>query len=1238
MKDWEEQQISVFKKWCNSYLKQRKLQINDIRYDLKDGIMLINLAEIISNKSIGSKYHKTPKLKVHMLENTSLFIGFIKEVLGVKLVGIGSEDIVEGNVKLTLGLLWSFISKVQLDFLDSDVSNSQRMLLDWCKECAKTIPGVKIDDFSKSWRNGMPFLAIIKHYLPSLFEDENIKIKPDTSTNLALNLLENIGISVFLDQNDIECDKPDDKCIITQVSEMYGFFTNPDKIKHALDKYMRASDISASLSNMIEDSNGDLKENLISLKEGIRALKGQNLSFCEVCEILFKCIEKMFVFCKKSDNNYSELYKYFQDVSKNKDDLEQSLNKSEISKATMKENYEREIESMKQQIEQLSIKNNNELKKAQDDQLNSVLEQHKSQIEHLEKTYQTTIDDMKAKQKENLKKIKRIAREDIDYQVKVLKDYHEQQLDSFRKESDSQIQSLKRSHKIELEKIKKTHEEVMEKLMKTSDNRIQELEKEVNTLIEQKKSSEALYDDQIARLLSDNKTSRIDLEKKLEELNEANERLKNQIAERQNHYEKQLSRLKNQNDSESKGYEDTINEYKLQLKDYEKRYSEREKKLNDYETKLSHQEENIEKYKTQIARQEKKLSEYENKLNKQESRIDDCEDKINKQEEYGSLLNKSRDKAINNMSVSHKNEIDKLTKEHNAKINEMEVSHRNEVNELKKKLGDCEKRVQEMELEKLDQQNTVEYSHEGELQLLREIVRQLQAKLDRYQQQFDDINNINCSNLGMYIREIKNKYEIELLEKDEIIGKYERRMHEAKNIMANDYERKLFDEKKKVIQQYEDQIRVLKEKQMDEVRQREKIIREGLNRYNNDKECASSESIKGYIALVEGLKHEYAHGTFRNLHSAYNHYKIASRYNIADAIFSLARCLELGNGVDKDEAAAIKLYKKAAELDHHPSLNNLGAMLLHGRGERMNEARAVECFKIAADNGNPTAQCNYAILLDSGNCVPKNQDLATVYWKLAAEAGHPKAINNLAVRIEKKDHTPKEETVNMYKKAASDGHTIALFNYSLHEECPEKKVKLWEKASEAGSTRAMNNYAIILNDGKYVLRSPNEALRLLEKASGSGDIAAIFNYAVMLLLGNNKEQDKIGALRLFKAAASKGHAKSMNNIAVMYLTGNGVEKNFVEGLDYLQEAANLGDSDALFNLGLVYLHDDFGVKSNIRKANEYFAAAHKAGNPIARNYVEKPTRYIPTKPYKQTRVRTRSPSPNSIAMVNLGSI
>jgi len=70
-------------------------------------VLLIHLLEILGNESLG-KYASNPRLRVQKCENVHKALEYIRG-RGIQLFNIGAEDIVDGNLKLILGLLWTLI-------------------------------------------------------------------------------------------------------------------------------------------------------------------------------------------------------------------------------------------------------------------------------------------------------------------------------------------------------------------------------------------------------------------------------------------------------------------------------------------------------------------------------------------------------------------------------------------------------------------------------------------------------------------------------------------------------------------------------------------------------------------------------------------------------------------------------------------------------------------------------------------------------------------------------------------------------------------------------------------------------------------------------------------------------------------------------------------------------------------------------------------------------------------------
>uniref|UniRef100_A0A8D0FW40 Calponin-homology (CH) domain-containing protein n=1 Tax=Strix occidentalis caurina TaxID=311401 RepID=A0A8D0FW40_STROC len=105
---WKKIQQNTFTRWCNEHLKCVHKRIGDLQRDLSDGLRLIALLEVLSQKKMGRKYHPRPNFRQMKLENVSVALEFLERE-HIKLVSIGECAIVDGNLKLILGLVWTLI-------------------------------------------------------------------------------------------------------------------------------------------------------------------------------------------------------------------------------------------------------------------------------------------------------------------------------------------------------------------------------------------------------------------------------------------------------------------------------------------------------------------------------------------------------------------------------------------------------------------------------------------------------------------------------------------------------------------------------------------------------------------------------------------------------------------------------------------------------------------------------------------------------------------------------------------------------------------------------------------------------------------------------------------------------------------------------------------------------------------------------------------------------------------------
>jgi hypothetical protein len=375
-------QKKTFTRWCNAQLSKveevegedkNKYLIDDLQIDLQDGIRLLKLLEVLSGEEL-PKPEKSGRIiiRIHRILNVGKALTFLQSKLNEPLPNIGSEDIVDGNLKLTMGLIWVIILRFKIGIIaekeqniqdeaeleveiypnqEPDVSmmenitspkekkerrksgkkqetvgttswddgeeeepqiidiskkrnknkrrstfrrsmfrrssygdeqaaapmpkrqsirkavlikntaaNAKTSLLNWCKSVLKPYVELgiinEIQDFSKSWQNGVAFLALVHKMQPSIMPEieELIQAKEanepygipslytsddpeDWFQNLytAFQIAEKcFGIAQLIDANDIcRVSSPDERIVMTYISEFYfAFERNYNNIKN----------------------------------------------------------------------------------------------------------------------------------------------------------------------------------------------------------------------------------------------------------------------------------------------------------------------------------------------------------------------------------------------------------------------------------------------------------------------------------------------------------------------------------------------------------------------------------------------------------------------------------------------------------------------------------------------------------------------------------------------------------------------------------------------------------------------------------------------------------------------------------------------------------------------------------------------------------------------------------------------------------------------------------------------
>uniref|UniRef100_A0A3P9H2Z0 Calponin-homology (CH) domain-containing protein n=1 Tax=Oryzias latipes TaxID=8090 RepID=A0A3P9H2Z0_ORYLA len=251
-------QKRTFTKWINSHLEK----MNDLFEDIKDGVKLLALLEVLSGQRLPCEQGRHLK-RIHWVSNISTALKFL-EGRKIKLVNIHATDVADGRPSIVLGLIWTIILYFQIEELTSNLpalqafssssssvdsltssetgsppvkrkvlhkfqGNAKKVLLRWVQCTAAKHHGIDVKDFGPSWRDGVAFQSMVHAIRPELVDMEEVRRRSNRE-NLeeAFSLAENeLGIPRLLDPEDVDVDKPDEKSIMTYVAQFLKHYPNP---------------------------------------------------------------------------------------------------------------------------------------------------------------------------------------------------------------------------------------------------------------------------------------------------------------------------------------------------------------------------------------------------------------------------------------------------------------------------------------------------------------------------------------------------------------------------------------------------------------------------------------------------------------------------------------------------------------------------------------------------------------------------------------------------------------------------------------------------------------------------------------------------------------------------------------------------------------------------------------------------------------------------------------------------
>ena len=295
-----------------------------------------------------------------------------------------------------------------------------------------------------------------------------------------------------------------------------------------------------------------------------------------------------------------------------------------------------------------------------------------------------------------------------------------------------------------------------------------------------------------------------------------------------------------------------------------------------------------------------------------------------------------------------------------------------------------------------------------------------------------------------------------------------------------------------------------------------------------------------------------------------------------EAMTCLGRAYQTGEGVEQDDAEALRLFREAAALGDPGAHEELGfAHSVGWGGVEQSTAKAVLHQYFAAMGGAPLAQMAMGWRHLRGAGVPESCQSAVLYYDPPAAAvadstnakgasftgGGPDANGaNGAIRL------TAEASSGFDGAARRDADVAQYYKYS----------------ADMGNADAASAVGRLLTFGsRGVKQDARTAYKYFTQAAAAGDADAMAHLGHMFANGVGvSEPSNETALALFRAANDKGNARAAYGLGYMHLGGFGVPRDLAKAFEHITAAAEAGSPEAQFHLGALYARGVFGKEKN----------------------------------------------------------
>ncbi|WP_162912988.1 tetratricopeptide repeat protein [Rhodospirillaceae bacterium SYSU D60014] len=364
------------------------------------------------------------------------------------------------------------------------------------------------------------------------------------------------------------------------------------------------------------------------------------------------------------------------------------------------------------------------------------------------------------------------------------------------------------------------------------------------------------------------------------------------------------------------------------------------------------------------------------------------------------------------------------------------------------------------------------------------------------------------------------------------------------------------------------------------------------------------------------------------------------------AQYYLGQMYEYGQGVRKDDAAAIRWYRAAAaqgDENARAALARFGEVMAGGDQRPSALNQAIDAYKRGeyatardklsdlANKGDAEAQYHLGLIYERGAPgIAPNQPRGLRWLRKAAEQGHAQAQYRLGRAYEHGTGVERNyiEARRWYEAAADRGNAdartaarriaaaasletaIAAYEDANYQSAFSQFTKL----AHQGDVRAQFWLGLLYDKGRGVPRNYVTAARWYRSAARLGDVEAQFNLAVLYDLGLGVSRSFEQAYRWYSAARARGHPGADAAIDRMFVRRSGGDVAARPGFDAAMDAYERRDyawaaeqfrtlalqGNVVAQSFLASMYDQgLGVATDSTAARRWFRAAAEQGDPTA---------------------------------------